>query len=134
MFLFQSQLWLLSRGRRLFSPQKAANRQWWDLEIAIVIDFCWGRGSGALELLAGLWRQNRDRSERSSFESDDSLLSKQHLLLSWWSRTTTYYFLFYFLFSFYLLNKRSHRQLSKKWCWAIGKHRDVLKLFWTICV
>ena len=34
------------------------------------------RGSGALELLAGLWRQNRDRSERSSFESDDSLLSK----------------------------------------------------------
>ncbi|XP_059350761.1 uncharacterized protein LOC130692882 isoform X1 [Daphnia carinata] len=32
------------------------------------------RGSGALELLAGLWRQNRDRSERSSFESDDSLL------------------------------------------------------------
>lgn len=35
------------------------------------------RGSGALELLAGLWRQNRDRSERSSFESDDSLLSKQ---------------------------------------------------------
>ena len=41
------------------------------------------RGSGALELLAGLWRQNRDRSERSSFESDDSLLSKQHLLLPW---------------------------------------------------
>ena len=34
------------------------------------------RGSGALELLAGLWRQNRDRSERSSFESDDFLLSK----------------------------------------------------------
>lgn len=32
------------------------------------------RGSGALELLAGLWRQNRDRSERSSFESDDPLL------------------------------------------------------------
>lgn len=29
------------------------------------------RGSGALELLAGLWRQNRDRSERTSFECDD---------------------------------------------------------------
>lgn len=29
------------------------------------------RGSGALELLAGLWRQNRDRSERTSFEYDD---------------------------------------------------------------
>lgn len=36
------------------------------------------RGSGALELLAGLWRQNRDRSERSSFDSDDSIL-KFHL-------------------------------------------------------
>lgn len=35
------------------------------------------RGSGALELLAGIWRQNRDRSERSSFDSDDSFfLSK----------------------------------------------------------
>lgn len=33
------------------------------------------RGSGALELLAGLWRHNRDRSERSSFDSDDSFLS-----------------------------------------------------------
>jgi hypothetical protein len=35
------------------------------------------RGSGALELLAGLWCQNRDRSERSSFESDDYLLSEE---------------------------------------------------------
>ena len=37
------------------------------------------RGSGALELLAGLWRQNRDRSERSSFDSDDSILSNNAL-------------------------------------------------------
>lgn len=34
------------------------------------------RGSGALELLAGLWRQNRDRSERTSFEYDDPHNSK----------------------------------------------------------
>ncbi|XP_046652777.1 uncharacterized protein LOC124343496 isoform X3 [Daphnia pulicaria] len=40
------------------------------------------RGSGALELLAGLWRQNRDRSERSSFESDDSLLKPHRQRLS----------------------------------------------------
>lgn len=36
------------------------------------------RGSGALELLASLWRQNSNRSERSSFDSDDSIL-KFHL-------------------------------------------------------
>lgn len=35
------------------------------------------RGSGALELLAGLWRQNRDRSERSSFDYDDQLNSSK---------------------------------------------------------
>ena len=29
------------------------------------------RGSGALELLAGLWRQSRDHSERSSFDASD---------------------------------------------------------------
>ena len=29
------------------------------------------RGSGALELLAGLWRQSRDHSERSSFDATD---------------------------------------------------------------
>lgn len=39
------------------------------------------RGSGALELLAGLWRQNRDRSERSSFDSDDSILSMMSFTL-----------------------------------------------------
>ena len=39
------------------------------------------RGSGALELLAGLWRQNRDRSERTSFEYDDPQNSKILLFL-----------------------------------------------------